>query len=113
MTIAVSIAGTPVSSEIRFSTKSPWTSSLKYRQHEIDGANYDIIHTMGRNSATCTLTGICKRTAANLAILESMKGKALTINHSIEGTSAGICLSLTPASTGEIYITFSAHVVAV
>ncbi len=111
--IIVKINGVQVSSAIRFASMSPWTSSLKYRQHEIDGANYDIVHTMGRNSATCSLTGICSRTAANLAILENMKGKVLSVESTVDGTRSGICLSLTPASVSEIYLTFTAHLMAV
>jgi len=109
--IAVSKDGSPISSEIRFVTMSPWTSTVKYKRHEVDGANYDIVHVTGLNSPTTSITGVCRRTASNVAILEGMKGATLSITHSEEGTRSGICVSLSTDSESGIWVTFNMMVI--
>lgn len=113
MTIAVLKNGIAVSSAIRFMAMSPWDKAPKIVKHDIDGANFDIIHHGGMHSATCTLTGYCQRTAANVAILNGLKdGSTLTVTHDVEGTRSGICTALTPtASGGGLYVNFSMTIV--
>lgn len=106
--ITVSMNGTPIPSAIMFSAMTPWTATLKYGRHEIDGANYDKYVVKGRNSRTATITGVCRRTAANIGILDAMRGSMVTVSHSEEGSRTGLCLSVTPAeSTGGLYLTFT------
>lgn len=111
MTITVFMGGSQISSEIHFVTMSPWSSSVKYKKHEIDGANFDIVHITGKNSPITTLTGVCRRTSSNCSILENMKGSTLTIVHSEEGTKSGVCISLDPGSDSGIWVTFSMTVI--
>jgi len=106
--ITVSMNGSTISSDIHFVSMTPWTPTVKYKLHEIDGADFDILHLTGKNSATTTLTGVCVRSAANIAILNGMRGSTLTVTHSQEGTRSGVCVTLSPAeSAGGTYITFS------
>jgi hypothetical protein len=113
MTIIVQRNGSQVSSAIHFIAMSPWTARPKTTEHEIQGADYDIIYHRGMKSKSCTLTGYCSRTAANLNILERLKdGSTLTITHSVEGTRSGICTSLVPTPMkGGVFVTFSMTVV--
>jgi hypothetical protein len=114
MTISVTRNGTAVSSEIRFLTCSPWDAQPRITQHEIDGADGDILYYRGRRSASCTLTGYCRYTSANAAILQNLKNGA-RIGVKADGDSSyryGICTSLSPAKTqGGLFIQFSMTVV--
>ena len=113
MTITVTKNGTAVSSAIKFLTMSPWQSQPKITEHEIQGADYDILYYRGMKSRSCTLTGYCQRTQANELILEGLKdGSTITITHDVEGTASGICTSLSQtADAGGVFIHFSMTVV--
>lgn len=111
MTIVVYQNGSQISSEIHFVTMSPWSTTVKYKLHEIDGANFDIVHITGKNSPTTTLTGVCRRTSSNCSILEGMKGNTLTIVHSEEGSKSGVCVSLSSDSESGTWVTFSMMVI--
>lgn len=113
MTITVKKSGTAVSSAIHFLTMSPWQSQPKITEHEIQGADYDILIHRGRKSRSCTLTGYCQRTQANELILEGLKdGSTITVTHDVEGTASGICTSLSQsADRGGLFIQFSMTVV--
>lgn len=113
MTITVKKNNTAVSSDIKFTAMSPWSSQPKITEHEIQGADYDILYHRGRKSAVCTLSGYCARTSTNIAILEGLKdGSTITIIHDVEGTKSGICTSLTTSSErGGLFVTFSMTVV--
>lgn len=92
---------------------SPWVASPKYTEHEIFGGDHDILHYRGKKSATCTVTGYCQRTQANIAILNSLTdGSTITITHDVEGTRSGVCTSCVPtAMDGGIFCTFTMTVV--
>lgn len=113
MTITVKKNSTTVSSNIKFMTMTPWQAQPKITEHEIEGANYDILYHRGTKSKSCTLTGYCSRTSSNAAILEGLKdGSEITVTHSEEGTHYGLCTSLTQTTTkGGLFITFSMTVV--
>jgi len=113
MTITVKKNNTTVSSDIKFTAMSPWQAQPKITEHEIQGANYDILYHRGRKSAVCTLSGYCARTSSNISILEGLKdGSTITVIHDVEGTNSGICTSLTIApEKGGMFVTFSMTVV--
>ena len=105
--ITVKKSGTYVSSEIKWVNMSPWTSAVKMTEHQIDGADFDLLEHRGRTSPTTTVTGYCSRTGTNIAILEGLKdGSELEVNHSLEGVRTGYCLSLSMQAKGT-FITFS------
>ena len=108
MAITVLRNGSAVSSEIKFSRKSPWDPQPKITEHNIEGADYDIVYFRGRHSATCTLQGYFKRTAANMAVFNSLKdGSTLRVTD-LEGTKDCICTSGTPVpGAGGIFVNFS------
>lgn len=112
MTIVVKRNGVTVSG-IHFMAMSPWDRAPKIITHSIDGASFDIIHHAGMHSASCTLTGYCRRSADNVATLNGLKdGSQLTIVHDVEGTRSGMCTALTPvAAGGGLYINFSMTIV--
>lgn len=105
--------GTQISSDIKFTSMTPWNATPKTSTHEIDGADYDIIIYKGLKSATTGINGYCKRTATNLGILNDLKdGSLIEIEHSIDGIRYGIVTALTPQPTaGGGFITFSMTVV--
>ncbi len=113
MTITVTKSGTAVSSDIHFMAMSPWSQTPKITTHDIEGANFDILYHRGMHSASCTLSGYCPRTAANVAILNGLQdGSTISITHDVEGTRSGICTSLQQAAAGGgMFVTFSMTVV--
>lgn len=111
MTITVQLNGTTVSG-ITWYTMTPWSATVKYLQHEIDGADYDVYHVTGLNSPTATLTGVYRRSTTNDATVESLKGQTLTITDQTGTTRSGICLDATPnLGSGGLFVTVSMTVV--
>ncbi len=111
--IKISVKETPVPDSIIFTEMQPWKGQAKTITHAIDGADFDIIFHTGRKSRSTTIKGYCKRSAENLAILDTLdNGDLLTIEHSVEGTRHGICTALqTTATSGGLFVTFSMTVV--
>ena len=92
---------------------TPWYSTLKYVQHELDGADYDVYYVTGKNSATCTLTGIYRRSEDNDACMARLVGATLSISHPVGGDSAGLCIACSPAlSSGGLWVTVSMTLVS-
>ncbi len=114
MTISVKINGGYVSG-IQWVSMSPLVSNLKYKQHEIDGASYDVYHVTGRNSPTCTLVGVYARSSSLDSTMQSLPGSTLTVTHPLDGTVDDLlCLSCTPAvSQGGCFVTISLTLVQV
>ncbi len=108
MSISVKVNGS-YTSGITWVSMSPLVSSLKYRQHEIDGADYDVYHVTGKNSPTCTLVGVYARSSSLDATMRSLPGSTLTVYHPLDGTVSDlVCLSCTPAvSQGGCFVTVS------
>ena len=107
MTITVSKAGVPVSSNIKFVSASVFARGAKYTQHQIDGADEDFLLYRGRNSATSTITGYCLRSSANEAILDGLcDGSKLTVVHSVSGMRDVKATSWSPGAAG-VYIQFT------
>lgn len=114
MTITVQRGGTTLQG-IRWVTMDPLSSRLKYKQHEIDGADYDIYHVTGSNSPTTTLVGVYERNATNNTLMRSLPGSTLTVIHPTDGTVSGLlCLECNPAvSSGGMFVTVSLTLVQV
>lgn len=108
MTITVKVNGSTITG-ITWTRMSPLVSNAKYKQHEIDGANYDIYHVTGRNSATCTLEGVYARSSTLNAKMKTFPGSVFGVTHPIDGTIDDLlCLSCTPSvSPGGLFVTIS------
>lgn len=111
--IQILINNEPISDEIRLTEMAPWKGAAKTITHTIDGADYDIVLHTGRKSRSTTIKGYCRRTAENLAILDTLDdGRKIKVVHSIEGTREGICTALqTSATSGGLFVSFSMTVV--
>lgn len=114
MTITVQRNGTTVSG-ITWVSMDPLVPNLKYKQHEIDGADYDIYHPTGTNSPTTTLVGVYRRNAANNQTMRSLPGSTLTVIHPTDGTVSDLlCLQCSPSvSSGGLFVTVSLTLVQV
>jgi len=113
VTITVTYNGSTVTG-ISWLTTTPWSAQPKITEHEIDGADFDIIYHRGMKSASCTVTGYCRRTSANAATLERLKrGGRVAVSNTATGESgSGICTSLSTAvMKGGLFLTVSMTVV--
>lgn len=106
---------TSVSSALKFTAKSPWTSEPKITTHEIDGADYDLLYHRGRHSATCTVRGYCRRTSANVKAIEDLKdGRLVRVMSTVNDATyrQGLVTSATPTDMGgSLFVSFSLTVV--
>lgn len=114
MTITVQRGGSTIQG-ITWVTMDPLSPRLKYKQHEIDGADYDVYHVTGTNSPTTTLVGVYQRNSTNNATMRSLPGSTLTVNHPVDGTISGLlCLECSPSvSSGGMFVTISLTLVQV
>ena len=104
-----------VSSNIKFTGKTPWQSEPKITTHEIDGADHDILYHRGRHSRSSNISGYCARTSANVLALESLKdGRTVRVRSTVNDTDwvQGMVTSLQISNkAGELFVGFSMTVV--
>lgn len=111
MAITVRMNGSTVSG-VTWYTMTPWASTVKYLTHEITGADYDVIHVTGLNSASTTVTGYYQRTSTNESRVESMAGQTVSITGPSGTTRSGIVTDIQSAlASGGLYVTVSMTVV--